>query len=122
MLLNRVESARQIHEDRSNRQYSTSMNSTSSHDHIIKRNQLAVLDCENIVSYKNRPRPRTHHYAMERPPEPEISRPRPRSFYENPVIGRDIRDQRNPVNQKDVRICDLKLHDIKHNMTMLFFY
>ncbi|XP_012219890.2 uncharacterized protein [Linepithema humile] len=101
--VHRVESARQIHEDRSSRQYSTSLNSMSSHDHIIRRNQPNVLDRENVVSYKGRPRPRTHHYAIERPPEPEISRPRPRSFYENPVIGRDFRDQRNPIDQRDMR-------------------
>lgn len=101
LLFDRVESARQVHEDRSSRQYPMSMHSTSSHDHV-RRNQPDALDRENGVSYKGRPRPRTHHYAIERSSEPEISRPRPRSFYENPAIGRDFRDQRNPVDQREV--------------------
>jgi len=102
--VDRVESARQVLEERSGRQY-PSMNSLSMHDHAIRRNQPDLgLDHENGVSYKGRPRPRTHHYAVERPPEAEISRPRPRSFYENPAIGRDYRDQRNLADQRDVRI------------------
>lgn len=99
----RVESARQVHEDRSGRQYPASMNSTSSHEHVIRRNQTDVaLDRENGVSYKGRPRPRTHHYAIERPAETESSRPRPRSFYEELPVGRDFREQRNPVDQREV--------------------
>lgn len=102
--VHRVESARQVHEDRSGRQYLTSMHSMSSHDHVMRRNQSDALDRENDVSYnKGRPRPRAHHYAIERSSEPETSRPRPRSFYENPGIGRDFRDQRNPVDQREVR-------------------
>ncbi|XP_011687234.1 PREDICTED: uncharacterized protein LOC105449630 [Wasmannia auropunctata] len=105
--VHRVQSARQIHslEDRSSRQYPASLNSVSSHEHAIRRSQPDMLDRENVVSYKGltRPRPRTHHYAVERPPEPEISRPRPRSFYENPSVGRDFRDQRNLVDQRDIR-------------------
>ncbi|KAH0956477.1 hypothetical protein HN011_001096 [Eciton burchellii] len=101
--VHRVESARQVLEERSGRQY-PSMNSLSMHDHAIRRNQPDLgLDHENGVSYKGRPRPRTHHYAVERPPEAEISRPRPRSFYENPAIGRDYRDQRNLADQTDMR-------------------
>ncbi|KAL6267620.1 hypothetical protein P5V15_000695 [Pogonomyrmex californicus] len=99
--VHRVQSARQVHEDRSGRQYS-SMNSMSSHEHVIRRNQPEELDREN-VSYKGRSRPRTHHYAIEHPSEPETSRPRPRSFYENPSVGRDFRDQRNLVDQRDIR-------------------
>ncbi|XP_072749959.1 uncharacterized protein [Anoplolepis gracilipes] len=99
----RAESARQVHEDRSGRQYRTSMHSMSSHDHVMRRNQPDALEGENGVSYKDRARPRTHNYAIERSSEPEISRPRPRSFYENPAIGRDFRDQRNPVDQREVR-------------------
>ncbi|XP_029668159.1 uncharacterized protein LOC115238452 isoform X1 [Formica exsecta] len=99
--VHRVESARQVHEDRSGRQYPTSMHSMSSHDHVMRRNQPDALDRENGVSYKGRSRPRTHHYANERSSEPEISRPRPRSFYENPAIGRDFRDQRNPIDQRE---------------------
>lgn len=101
ILFDRVQSARQVHEDRSGRQYSASINSTSSHEHAIRRSQPDLLDREN-VSYKGRPRPRTHHYAIERPPEPETSRPR--SFYENPSVGRDFREQRNLIDQRDVRI------------------
>lgn len=101
--VHRVQSARQIHEDRSGRQYTASLNSISSHEHAIRRSQPPdVLDRENIVSYKGRPRPRIHHYAIERPPEPETSRPRPRSFYETPIV-RDFRDQRNLVDQRDMR-------------------
>jgi len=106
LLFDRVQSARQIHaEDRPGRQYSASMNSASSHEHAIRRSQPEVLDRENLVSYKERPRPRTHHYAIEHPSESETSRPRPRSFYENPSVGRDFRDQRNLVDQRDVRIA-----------------
>lgn len=101
--VHRVQSARQVHEDRSGRQYPASLNSMSSHEHAIRRNQPDVLDRENAISYKGRPRPRTHHYAIERPSEPEISRPRPRSFYENLSIGRDFRDQRTLVDQRDMR-------------------
>ncbi|XP_018349209.1 PREDICTED: uncharacterized protein LOC108752680 [Trachymyrmex septentrionalis] len=101
--VHRVQSARQVHEDRSSRQYPASLNSMSSHEHAVRRSQPDVLDRENVVSYKGRPRPRTHHYAIERPSEPEISRPRPRSFYENLSIGRDFRDQRTLVDQRDMR-------------------
>ncbi|XP_011053332.1 PREDICTED: uncharacterized protein LOC105145482 [Acromyrmex echinatior] len=101
--VHRVQSARQVHEDRSGRQYPASLNSMSSHEHAIRRNQPDMLDRENAISYKGRPRPRTHHYAIERPSEPEISRPRPRSFYENLSIGRDFRDQRTLVDQRDMR-------------------
>lgn len=105
LLFNRVQSARQVHEDRSGRQYPASLNSMSSHEHAVRRSQPDVLDRENVMSYKGRPRPRTHHYAIERPPEPEISRSRPRSFYENLSIGRDFRDQRTLVDQRDVRVA-----------------
>ncbi|XP_032678567.1 uncharacterized protein LOC116847570 [Odontomachus brunneus] len=101
--VHRVESARQAHDDRSSRQYPASMNSMSSHEHVIRRNQTDALDRENGVSYKGRPRPRTHHYAIERPLETESSKPRPRSFYEDLPIGRDFRDQRNPVDQREMR-------------------
>ncbi|KAL0102842.1 hypothetical protein PUN28_018260 [Cardiocondyla obscurior] len=101
--VHRVQSARQVHEDRSSRQYPASLNSMSSHEHGIRRSQPDVLDRENIMSYKSRPRPRTHHYATERPPEPEASRPRPRSFYDNSSVGREFRDQRNLVDQRDMR-------------------
>ncbi|KYQ49783.1 hypothetical protein ALC60_11131 [Trachymyrmex zeteki] len=101
--VHRVQSARQVHEDRSGRQYPASLNSMSSHEHAVRRSQPDVLDRENVMSYKGRPRPRTHHYAIERPPEPEISRSRPRSFYENLSIGRDFRDQRTLVDQRDMR-------------------
>lgn len=102
MLFDRVESARQVHDDRSGRQYPASMNSMSSHEHVIRRNPTDALDRENGVSYKGRPRPRTHHYAVERPLESESSKPRPRSFYEDLPIARDFRDQRNPVDQREV--------------------
>ncbi|XP_071648288.1 uncharacterized protein [Temnothorax longispinosus] len=102
--VHRVQSARQVHEDRPGRQYPASMmNSMFSHEHAIRRSQPDNLDRENVVSYKGRPRPRTHHYAIECPPEPETSRPRPRSFYENPPVGRDFRDQRNLVDPRDMR-------------------
>lgn len=98
----RVESARQVHDDRSGRQYPASLNSMSSHEHVVRRNQTDAAERENGVSYKGRPRPKTHHYVIERPPETETSRPRPRSFYEDLPVGRDFRDQRNPVDQREV--------------------
>ncbi|XP_076681349.1 uncharacterized protein LOC143375774 isoform X2 [Andrena cerasifolii] len=101
--VHRVESARQAHEDQPARQHPTSNSSTTGHEHLIRRNHSEVSERENEVSYRGRPRPRTHHYAMERPPEQEVSRPRPRSFYENPTVGRDFRDQRNLVDPREVR-------------------
>lgn len=121
-MFDRVESARQVHEDRSGRQYPTSMHSMSSHDHVMRRNQPDALDRENDVSYKGRSRPRTHHYANERLSEPEISRPRPRSFYENPAIGRDFRDQRNPIDQREVRVVRLRLKKIVYLVHTLTVY
>lgn len=99
----RVESARQSHEDQSTRQHSASNSSTTGHEHLIRRNHSEVSERENDISYRARPRPRTHHYAMERPPEQEVSRPRPRSFYENPTVGRDFRDQRNVADPREAR-------------------
>lgn len=107
---NRVESARQAHEDQPLRQHPSSNNSTTGHEHLIRRNHSEVSERENDISYRARPRPRTHHYAVERPQEQEVSRPRPRSFYENPTIGRDFRDQRNVVDPREVRITDLLSH------------
>ncbi|XP_020287232.1 uncharacterized protein LOC109856399 isoform X2 [Pseudomyrmex gracilis] len=98
--VHRAESARQIQDDRSGRHYSTGMNPMSSHD-VIRRNQSDAMDRENV--YKGKPRPRTDNYVIKRLPEPETSRPRPRSFYENPATGRDFREQKNPVDQRDVR-------------------
>ncbi|XP_017879533.1 uncharacterized protein LOC108624604 [Ceratina calcarata] len=96
--VHRVDS-RQIHEDRQH-----SVNSSTTHEHLIRRNHSEV-ERENDISYKARPRPRTHHYAMERPSseQQEVSRPRPRSFYENPTTGREYRDQRNLVDPRDIR-------------------
>lgn len=105
-MCNRVESARQSHEDQSTRQHSASNSSTTGHEHLIRRNHSEVSERENDISYRARPRPRTHHYAMERPPEQEVSRPRPRSFYENPTVGRDFRDQRNVADPREVRVID----------------
>ncbi|XP_043250576.1 uncharacterized protein LOC122396339 [Colletes gigas] len=102
-LVHRVESARQADEDQPARQHPASNSSTTAHEHLIRRNHSEVSERENDISYRARPRPRTHHYAMERPPEQEVSRPRPRSFYENPAVGRDIRDQRNVVDPREIR-------------------
>ncbi|XP_017755929.1 PREDICTED: uncharacterized protein LOC108547785 [Eufriesea mexicana] len=99
----RVESARQTHEDQPTRQHPASNSSTTGHEHLIRRNHSEVSERENDISYRARPRPRTHHYAMERPPEQEVSRPRPRSFYENPTVGRDFRDQRNVADPREAR-------------------
>lgn len=53
--------------------------------------------------YRNRPKVRGQHYSLERLAEAEVSsRPRPRSFYDNQTSGRDSRDQRHPVESKDV--------------------
>lgn len=101
---NRVESARQSHEEQPSRQHPASNNSTSGHEHLMRRNHSEVSERENDVSYRARPRPRTHHYAMERPAEQEVSRPRPRSFYENPTVGRDFREQRNVADPREVMI------------------
>ncbi|OAD57945.1 hypothetical protein WN48_00978 [Eufriesea mexicana] len=102
-LCDRVESARQTHEDQPTRQHPASNSSTTGHEHLIRRNHSEVSERENDISYRARPRPRTHHYAMERPPEQEVSRPRPRSFYENPTVGRDFRDQRNVADPREAR-------------------
>ncbi|KAK1130524.1 hypothetical protein K0M31_018651 [Melipona bicolor] len=99
----RVESSRQNHEDQPTRQHSTSNNSTTGHEHLIRRNHSEASERENDISYRARPRPRTHHYSMERPLEQEVSRPRPRSFYENPTVGRDFRDQRNVADPREAR-------------------
>ncbi|XP_016907035.1 uncharacterized protein LOC107994566 [Apis cerana] len=101
--VHRVESARQSHEEQPSRQHSASNSSTTGHEHLIRRNHSEVSERENDVSYRARPRPRTHHYAMERPAEQEVSRPRPRSFYENPTVGRDFREQRNVADPREVR-------------------
>ncbi|XP_029047045.1 uncharacterized protein LOC117604793 [Osmia lignaria lignaria] len=99
----RIESSRHIHEDQPARQHPASISSTTAHEHLIRRNHSEVSERENDISYRARPRPRTHHYAMERPPEQEVSRPRPRSLYENPTVGRDFRDQRNVADPREVR-------------------
>ncbi|KAK9302344.1 hypothetical protein QLX08_005605 [Tetragonisca angustula] len=101
--VHRVESSRQNHEDQLTRQHSTSNNSTTGHEHLIRRNHSEASERENDISYRARPRPRTHHYSMERPLEQEVSRPRPRSFYENPTVGRDFRDQRNVADPREAR-------------------
>ncbi|XP_076183750.1 uncharacterized protein LOC143155191 [Ptiloglossa arizonensis] len=101
--VHRVELARQADEDQPARQHPASNSSTTGHEHLIRRNHSEVSERENDISYRARPRPRTHHYAMERPPEQEVSRPRPRSFYENPAVGRDFRDQRNVVDPREIR-------------------
>ncbi|XP_017790187.1 PREDICTED: LOW QUALITY PROTEIN: uncharacterized protein LOC108572458 [Habropoda laboriosa] len=99
----RIESVRQSHEEQPGRQHPASNSSTIGHEHLIRRNHSEVSERENDISYRARPRPRTHHYAMERPPEQEVSRPRPRSFYENPSVGRDFRDQRNVADPREAR-------------------
>nr|XP_003703462.1 PREDICTED: uncharacterized protein LOC100881426 [Megachile rotundata]XP_012141134.1 PREDICTED: uncharacterized protein LOC100881426 [Megachile rotundata]XP_012141135.1 PREDICTED: uncharacterized protein LOC100881426 [Megachile rotundata]XP_012141136.1 PREDICTED: uncharacterized protein LOC100881426 [Megachile rotundata]XP_012141137.1 PREDICTED: uncharacterized protein LOC100881426 [Megachile rotundata] len=99
----RIESSRHAHEDQPARQHPASISSTTVHEHLIRRNHSEVSERENDISYRARPRPRTHHYAMERPPEQEVSRPRPRSLYENPTVGRDFRDQRNVADPREVR-------------------
>ncbi|KAK2579744.1 hypothetical protein KPH14_011085 [Odynerus spinipes] len=101
--VHRVESSRQVHEERPTRSHATSVNSSSTHDHQVRRSH-PELDRENELAYRARPRPRTHHYGIEQPPEPETTtRPRPRSFYENPAVGREFRDQRNPVDPRESR-------------------
>ncbi|CAK9800542.1 hypothetical protein ANTQUA_LOCUS2492 [Anthophora quadrimaculata] len=99
----RIESARQSHEEQPGRQHPVNNSSTIGHEHLIRRNHSEVSERENDISYRARPRPRTHHYAMERPPEQEVSRPRPRSFYDNPSVGRDFRDQRNVADPREAR-------------------
>ncbi|XP_033329526.1 uncharacterized protein LOC117222119 [Megalopta genalis] len=101
--VHRVESARQAQEDQPGRHHPLGNSSTTGHEHLIRRNHSEVSERENDIPYRGRPRPRTHHYAMERPPEQEVSRPRPRSFYENPSVGRDFRDQRNVVDPRELR-------------------
>ncbi|XP_015429614.1 PREDICTED: uncharacterized protein LOC107186295 [Dufourea novaeangliae] len=102
--VHRVESARQAHDDHLGRHHPVINSSTTGHEHLIRRNHSEVSERENDIPYRARPRPRTHHYAMERPPEQEVSRPRPRSCYENPSVGRDFRDQRNVVvDPREVR-------------------
>lgn len=114
--MNRVESARQSHEEQPSRQHSASNSSTTGHEHLIRRNHSELSERENDVSYRARPRPRTHHYAMERPAEQEVSRPRPRSFYENPTVGRDFREQRNVADPREVMTIDstISLSDDHH--------
>lgn len=113
---NRVESSRQSHEEQPSRQHPASNSSTTGHEHLIRRNHSEVSERENDVSYRARPRPRTHHYAMERPAEQEVSRPRPRSFYENPTVGRDFREQRNVADPREVMTIDstISLSDHRH--------
>lgn len=102
--VHRVESSRQVHEDRSIRSHQTNVNSLPAHDHQQIRRSHTELDRENELAYRARPRPRTHHYGIEQPSESETTtRPRPRSFYENPVVGREFRDQRNSIDPRESR-------------------
>ncbi|KAL2714587.1 uncharacterized protein V1478_015772, partial [Vespula squamosa] len=102
--VHRVESSRQVHEDRPIRSHQTNMNSSPAHDHQQIRRSHTELDRENELAYRARPRPRTHHYGIEQPSESETTtRPRPRSFYENPVVGREFRDQRNSIDPRESR-------------------
>ncbi|KAI4493181.1 hypothetical protein M0802_009598 [Mischocyttarus mexicanus] len=103
--VHRVESSRQVHEDRSIRSpHQTNVNSSSVHDQQQIRRTHSELDRENEFPYRARPRPRTHHYGIEQPSESDTTtRPRPRSFYENPVVGREYRDQRNSIDPRESR-------------------
>ena len=94
-----------IHGDRTNRQFVST--SAPRHEHLIRRSHPELLARENDISCKARPRPRTHHYVSEHPPEPEVTRPRPRSFYESPPAVRELRGPRNVINARDVRVFSI---------------
>lgn len=87
------------------RSHQTNVNNNSpGHEHQQIRRTHTEIDRENELAYRARPRPRTHHYGIEQPMESDTTtRPRPRSFYENPVVGREFRDQRNSIDPRDVR-------------------
>ncbi|XP_015183901.1 PREDICTED: uncharacterized protein LOC107070328 [Polistes dominula] len=105
--VHRVESSRQVHEDRSIRSHQTNVNSSSSVHEQQQQQQIRrshpELDRENELPYRARPRPRTHHYGIENSESETTTRPRPRSFYENPVVGREFRDQRNSIDPRESR-------------------
>ena len=90
------------------------------HEHLIsRRSHPELLVRENDVSCKARPRPRTHHYSSERPAEPEVTRPRPRSFYESPPAVRELRGPRNAINARDVRIFSI-FHKVPSELFTMF--
>ncbi|OXU25934.1 hypothetical protein TSAR_008716 [Trichomalopsis sarcophagae] len=86
------------------------------HERLIRRGAMphhhvpAVAPAEDEepadLSYRARPRPRTHYQTPERPivqqqSQEEGSRPRPRSFYEVPMAARELRGPRNPVDSRE---------------------
>ncbi|XP_015593549.1 uncharacterized protein LOC107266968 [Cephus cinctus] len=102
----RLESSRQVHEERISRQPSGSSSSGVIQEHLVRRSHPDHLVREPEVSYRARPRPRTHHYLPEHPPDAEVTRARPRSFYESASsVSRDqIRDHhRNVIDHRDIR-------------------
>lgn len=107
LLLLRSETPRQSHhEDRPSRQFASSSTSAPLHERPIRRSHPEPLDRESDV-YKARQRPRTHHYVTERPPEPEVTRPRPRSFYESPNAVKELRGPRHVIDPRDVSFFPL---------------
>ncbi|KAG7188406.1 hypothetical protein KM043_008054 [Ampulex compressa] len=110
--IHRIDSSRQIHVDCPNRQNLRGTNSATSpaHEYSIRRNHLDILEREHNISYRGRPRPRTHYYEVEQPLEQEISRSRPRNFYENPTLARDFRDQRNLMDSREIRDFGNRAH------------
>ncbi|XP_012270393.1 uncharacterized protein LOC105694368 [Orussus abietinus] len=98
----RLDVSRQIHEESSGRQRTSISNSVPIQEHQIRRSQPELIDRENEMSYRARSRPRMHQYVTERQPDPEATRPRPRSFYESPAsVGRDNREPRSILECRD---------------------
>ena len=79
------------------------------HHHVPGEQQPQPSAESAELAFRARPRPRTHHYQTPPPiqQEPELARPRPRSFYEVPLAARELRGPRNPVDAREVSINDV---------------
>lgn len=99
--------SRRSHEDRISRHFPVISTSAPNHELRIRRSHAEVTSRpENAVLHnKSKPRPRTHHYLTDNlHQEPEVSRPRPRSFYETPSIVRELRGPRNVIDPRSIMV------------------
>ncbi|XP_012254269.2 uncharacterized protein LOC105685043 [Athalia rosae] len=104
-VVNRSASSRRIHEERkAGRQVpmtSTSIGVPLEHTRRAAHPELVDRDTDS-ANIRARPKPRTHHYAPE-PLAVETARLRPRSYYENPLTGRDPRDLKEMRDPREIR-------------------
>ncbi|XP_046415050.1 uncharacterized protein LOC124177046 [Neodiprion fabricii] len=105
-----------VHEERKAHRRAAAMTSVSAalpSEHVRRTHPAEIMmmdrDADVAAAFRARSRSKGHHYVPEQPPESEIVRSRPRSYYENPPIAkdhrdlRDFRDLREPREIRDSR-------------------